>query len=227
MADTLTTPFTKRTRSIDWTAFLTRLQQDYNNTELTVYLHPVSYKDLKQKNSYINAMVKGTPMHEDWNNCHTAGSAAHQYRAGSGTLYVFIVNMDPAAPGTRNGPLEKPAVEQEHQNSEPESYWHAMVVHVQNRIMGIYDPSYVNNSECSQEARLSSLTSMNFIRCFIKDALKKKIDRVYVGGGGNTSGIQCNEMCRQWLIGEFITGNCGGRNLGNWEARGWREYKPN
>jgi hypothetical protein len=55
----------------------------------------VTYTDINQKNAYLDA-AKGTPAFSDYNNCKTVPTAIKQYTSGRGTVFLFIVIVDPA-----------------------------------------------------------------------------------------------------------------------------------
>jgi hypothetical protein len=161
----------------------------------------------------LNGQTKGSPEREDWQICQAVQSAANAVRAfpaRHATLFVFTVCMD------------RVGVSEAHTDV---SNWHTMVVHLKNKVMGVYDPSYQPN----RFQRLSELPNKNTVRKFIAELRKRSItvEKVYVGGGGNIGGNQCNEMCRQWLISEFLVEDRRGLRLGNWEDFGWTVYKPN
>jgi hypothetical protein len=77
-------------------------------------------------------------------------------------------------------------------------------VYLKQGVMGIYDPNY-NPKEGSR--RVKDLANMSTVVELIKVVRKRRrmVDVVYAGRGGNP-GTLCNEMCRQWLIEEFIEG---------------------
>jgi hypothetical protein len=214
MAHLLNTPFGTRTKTQDWTTLLEYLQEQSGlASNLKIWTRPVTYTDKKQKKAYVDA-AKGTQAFSDYNNCDPVPKAVGQYIVG-GTLFLFIVNMDPAAEKKREQP--------EDQQAEKDSNWHSMVVCIKDGGVAIYDPSYIANTEMAIP-QVHSLKNMNLVMAFLRTLRAKGYalsDNVFVSGGGN-DGTKCNEMCRLWLIDQLITQ--GGRNIWNWEALGWDKY---
>jgi hypothetical protein len=220
-------PFHTETHTTEWTSFLGYLQEKVLDNPY-IYPYPIAYRDDRQKTSYLQAFAKGTTDYNDYKNCRTVTSAARDYKSGPGTIFIFIVNMDPAAPRQPKQPKQQKkhprSKRVQIKTAENISSWHTMVVHLKGGEMEIYDPNFKHKVNKTQ---ISTQTNMSTIRAFISalKKLNKKLDCVYVGGGGNT-GLRCNEMCRQWLEDQII-GHRGG-NIGNWkEYRGWVKYKKN
>jgi hypothetical protein len=97
MAHLLNAHFDTQTTTKDWTALLEYLQERSGpapNPKISSKL--VTYTDGDQKNKNVKP-TKGTAEYDDYNNCNTIMKALKDYRAKQGTLYLFIVNLDPAA----------------------------------------------------------------------------------------------------------------------------------
>jgi hypothetical protein len=218
MAHLLNTPFGTRTKTQDWTTLLAYLQEQSGlASNLKIWTRPVTYTDINQKNAYLDA-AKGTPAFSDYKNCDTVPTAIRQYISRRGTLFLFIVNVDPAAEKKREQQVED-------QQAEKDSNWHSMVVCIKDGVVAIYDPSYTANT-VTEIPQVHSLRNMNLVMAFLRTLRTNSYalsENVFVSGGGNDE-TKCNEMCRLWLIDQLITQ--GGRNIWNWEALGWDKYTP-
>jgi hypothetical protein len=225
MAHLLNTTFGTRTKTHNWTALLAYLQEQSGPPpNLKIWTQPVTYTDGKQKKAYLDA-AKGTPEFSDYDNCKTVPTAVKQYTSGPGTVFLFIVNADPAAEKKKNKTLGKKKGNNKLKTNKPkkDSNWHSMVVCIKDGVVAIYDPSYIANKAVAIP-QVASLRNMNLVMNFLRTLRKKGYtvsDYVFVSGGGN-DGRKCNEMCRLWLIDQLIIQ--GGRNIWNWEALGWDKY---
>jgi hypothetical protein len=227
MAHLLNTPFDTRTKTQDWMTLLAYLQEQIGPApNLKICTKPVTYTNGHVKQAYLDA-AKGTPEFSDYNNCHTISTALKEYSARRGTVFLFIVNLDPAVEKKKQDDEQAENENQDdEQAAERDSNWHALVVCIKNGDVGIYDPSYVAKAR----TQVHSLGSMKLVTAFLhtmtndKKRPYKLTGDVFVSGGGN-DGTACNEMCRLWLIDQLIAQQ--GRNIGNWEALGWDTYRPN
>jgi hypothetical protein len=135
MTHLLNTPFDTRTKTQDWMTLLAYLQEQSGPApNLKICTKPVTYTNGHLKQAYLEA-AKGTPAFADYNNCHTISTALKEYSVKRGTVFLFIVNLDPAA--------EKEKQEDQQPEAEKDSHWHSLVVCINNGVVGIYDPSYV------------------------------------------------------------------------------------
>jgi hypothetical protein len=161
MAHLLNTPFDTRTKTQDWMTLLAYLQEQSGPApHLKICTQPVTYTDGHQKQAYLDA-AKDTPAFSDYNNCHTISKASKEYRAKQGTVFLFIVNLDPA--------MEKET--QEDQQAEKDSNWHSLVVCIKNQVVGIYDPSYVAKAT----TQLHSLRNMKLVTKFLYPFVRRGI----------------------------------------------------
>jgi hypothetical protein len=84
--------------------------------------------------------------------------------------------------------------------------WHAYAVKIQDRQAWIYDGSYVAPAgQGSVRRRLHQLPFMKRAWDLIKAyrGKKLKVDRIFVGGGGNDSGV-CQDMACHWMRSEVM-----------------------
>jgi hypothetical protein len=144
LAHLLNTPFDTQTKTQDWMTLLAYLQEQSGPApNLKICTRPVTYTDGNQKKAYLDA-AKDTPAFSDYNNCDTIPKALKEHRATQGTLFLFIVNLDPA--------VEKEG--QEDQQAEKDSNWHSLVVCIKNQVVGIYDPNYLRCQSNNAAAQL-------------------------------------------------------------------------
>jgi hypothetical protein len=104
------------------------------------------------------------------------------------------------------------------QKSEDIISWHTYAIFYRNRILGIYDPSFIPGT-----SHFHSCTGISLVRHLVSSlhggSKSRKVSEIWIGGGGN-DGTQCQEMTRQWVENEVSIQN--GNNLGNWDKReGW------
>lgn len=104
------------------------------------------------------------------------------------------------------------------QQSEHSIAWHTYAIFYRNRILGIYDPSYVAGTKLFNSCGEISLVK-GMVESYKGSGGSRKVLEIWIGGGGN-DGIQCQEMTRIWVENEICIQ--GGVNLGNWDQRqGW------
>jgi hypothetical protein len=78
-----------------WTTFSEYLQERIGPKSNPFFSpHPVAYQDGVVKAKHLKE-VKGTADYEDYNNCNTIVSCLTDYKSLQGTIYLFIVNLDP------------------------------------------------------------------------------------------------------------------------------------
>jgi hypothetical protein len=150
MAHLQNTPFDTRTTTEDWMTLLAYLQEQSGPApNLKICTKPVTYTNGHVKQAYLDA-AKGTPEYADYNNCHTVSTALKEYSARRGTVFLFIVNLDPAAEEKKQDDDQAENENQDDQQEERDPNWHALVVCIKNGDVGIYDPSYVANAATTQ-----------------------------------------------------------------------------
>ncbi|KAA8902712.1 hypothetical protein FN846DRAFT_954998, partial [Sphaerosporella brunnea] len=160
MAHLLNARFDTRTKTQAWMTLLAYLQEQTGPaSDVKICTQPVSYTEGNQKQAYL-AAAKDTPEFSDYHNCYTIPKAVKEYRAGQGTVFLFIVNPDPAVEpkGQEDQPVEK------------DSNWHSPVVCIKNHVVGIYDPNYVAKAT----TQLHSLKNMKLVTQFLYTMTKNK-----------------------------------------------------
>jgi hypothetical protein len=83
--------------------------------DLKIYPYPIAYHDNNQKKNYLNGLAKGINEYNEYKNCGSATDAAVAYLATAGTLFIFTINMIPAAP-TQQEELEQAGTHPDDEN---------------------------------------------------------------------------------------------------------------
>ena len=84
--------------------------------------------------------------------------------------------------------------------------WHAYAIKIQDRQAWIYDSSYAPAQQGGVQRRLHQLPFMKRGWDIIKayKGRNLRIDKIFVGGGGNSSGV-CQDMACHWMRGEVMS----------------------
>ena len=92
-------------------------------------------------------------------------------------------------------------------------------MYVQHGVVGIYDPSYV---EDIKTVRLRDIPGIPMALKMLYEIRKARytVNEVWIGGGGNL-GNDCMELSRQWMYEEIV--NKSGNELGKWQERDWKK----
>jgi hypothetical protein len=123
--------FDTETPTTTWTTFSEYLQERIGPKSNPFFSpHPVAYQDGVVKAKHLNE-VKGTA---DYNNCNTIVSCLTDYKSLQGTIYLFIVNLDPRC---KKKPPKGDEPQAQEAESEKVSNWHSVIVHIQKGVVGI------------------------------------------------------------------------------------------
>ena len=214
MTSILTTPFHPAISLAHISEFLAALD---SVADCRIYHQQIDYATQQNKRRnleyYINTfdddifisdtvMTKEEVLH-DWKLMATIPTAVQKYKSSTGTLFFFANNINTI-------------VEINHIRQSGEDHiWHAFVMYVQHGVVGIYDPSYVEDIET---VRLRDIPGIPMALKMLYEIRKARytVNEVWIGGGGNLEN-DCMEMSRQWMYMEIVKKSV--EELGKWKER--------
>jgi len=218
MTSILTTPFDANITRLQVSEFLAALDK---LASCDVYHQQVAYSNRQRKARDLgfvkklddsildqnNTVTTKEDLLEEYKLLATVPTAVLKYKSSTGTLFFLWNNTNTIVEINRI------------RHSGEVHTWHAYVIYVQGGVVGIYDPSYV---EDAGKTRLREMVGIPMALKMVEEMRKKRytVKEVWIGGGGNMED-NCTEMSRQWMYEEIV--EKGGVELGNWTERGWKQ----